>query len=409
NRYLQLTDVVVAYNSWVNCTSPWQFGVGSNIDQKEVLPASEIRSETPIRTLVANNIIYNTEGDMKPIVRHDSIDGIDFESNVINNQGVDFRGVDGLRELDFKMKKLEEFIWVPSNPITEEEVYNGFEFDQIKKDLLGNSRDGNNSIGAVAVVSNEVPDIMDLSKYGPDWYDPTPPDAEPKTFSVNTTKELTDAVSSAKNGDIIELTAENYELNTSLSIKKELTITSADSMNRSTILYSGPAETPAFEMNPDGHLILTKALLLGSGENYAFASLKENMSGLYNLTVNDTDISNFDYVLKAYKYSFSEFIKFKSSVIKDCKNGLELSAENDDRGEYNAENISIIDCRFEGVDQNVVDYYRGGYDESTVGGNLVIQGSTFTGSGSKENSGVLINTYGIINVEISERTYSNNE
>ncbi|MEQ9303952.1 MAG: chondroitinase-B domain-containing protein, partial [Marinoscillum sp.] len=68
NRYFQVTDVVVAYNTWVNCRSPWQFGVGSNIDQKDVLPPSEIRSETPVRTLIANNVIYNAQGDDMPIV-----------------------------------------------------------------------------------------------------------------------------------------------------------------------------------------------------------------------------------------------------------------------------------------------------------------------------------------------------
>ncbi len=409
NRYIQVTDVVVAYNSWVDCASPWQFGVGSNIDQKDVLPESEIRSETPIRTLIANNVIYNTEGDERPIVRHDAIDGIDFESNAINNQGVDFKGVEGLKEVDFTMTKLEEFIWVPSGPITEVEVYNGFEFDQITKDLFGHSRDANNSIGAIARATDDLPNIMDLSKYGPDWYDLTPVEPEAKTYSVNTTEELIEAVSNAGHGDIIELTAEKYELNTSLSINKELNITSADTAKRSKILFNGTGGTPAFELNPKGHLNLMSVNMQGSGANYAFASLKENMSGLYNLTVKDADISNFDYVLKAYKYSFSEFIKFESTVIKDCNNGLELSAEDDDRGEYNAENIFIIDCRFEGVDQNVVDYYRGGYDESTVGGNLVIRGSTFTGSGSKENNGVLINTYGIINVDISESTFRNND
>jgi poly(beta-D-mannuronate) lyase len=133
------------------------------------------------------------------------------------------------------------------------------------------------------------------------------------------------------------------------------------------------------------------------------------MSSLYNLTVQNCEISNFDYVLKAYKYSFSEYIKFKSTGIKNCNNGLELSAENDDRGEYNAENIFIIDCRFEGVDQNVIDYYRGGYDESTVGGNLLIEGSTFTNCGSNGKNDILINTYGIINVEISNNTFVDNQ
>ena len=60
------------------------------------------------------------------------------------------------------------------------------------------------------------------------------------------------------------------------------------------------------------------------------------------------------------------------------------------------------------VDQNVVDYYRGGYDESTVGGNLLIEGSTFSGCGQKEKSGTLINTYGIINVSLVNNSFVNN-
>ncbi|MEQ8337351.1 MAG: hypothetical protein RIA62_08400, partial [Cyclobacteriaceae bacterium] len=72
------------------------------------------------------------------------------------------------------------------------------------------------------------------------------------------------------------------------------------------------------------------------------------------------------------------------------------------------ENLFIENCRFEGVDQNVIDYYRGGYDESTIGGNLVVKGSTFTRSGSKEKNGILINTYGIINVEIMGNTFMDN-
>ena len=66
------------------------------MDQKDILPASEIRSETAIRTILADNVIYNEKGDQMPILRYDSIDGIKFHSNVINNQGVAFRGVEGM-------------------------------------------------------------------------------------------------------------------------------------------------------------------------------------------------------------------------------------------------------------------------------------------------------------------------
>jgi len=408
NRYFQVTDVVVTNNTWVNCTSPWQFGVGSNIDQKDVLPASEIRSETPIRTIVSNNIIYNSKGDPMPIFRHDSIDRITFTSNIINNQDVKFRGVKGLEAMDFSFSELEDNIWMPTSDLPEIEIYHGFEFDKIKKDLFGNSREEKNSIGATNGTHTEKPDIMDLSKYGPDWFDAAPQKVNTKTHDVSTSKELRAAIGDANEDDIIQLTSNTYEIKAPLKINKSITIQSIDSLNKSTILYSGQAQTPAFEMNPKGQLTLNAILLKGNGNNYAFASLKENMSSLYNLKVSNSEISNFNSVLKTYKYSFAENIYFDSSIIKNCNNGLELSSEDDNRGEYNAENLTIINCRFEAINKNVINYYRGGYDESTVGGSLIVKGCTFAKSGAAEKSGVLINTHGIINVDITENTFLNN-
>ena len=408
NRYIQVTDVVVAYNTWVNCVSPWQIGVGSNVDQKEVLPASEIRSETPIRTIIANNIIYNTKGDNMPIVRYDSIDGIDFQSNIINNQGVDFREVEGLVQKDLDLSELEENVWVPSSSLNDVEVYYGFEFDQISKDLMGNSRTENNSVGAINGIDLQAPNIMDLSQYGPAWYDPAPATAEPRTHSADSMEALAEAIKIANEGDIIELTSDRYEISTSIKIDKAITVQSADAPRKSIISYTGMADTPVFEMHPKGQLTLNSVRLEGNGENYAFASLKDNMSGLYNLKVDNSVISNFDFVLKAYKYSFSEFIEFNSTVLENCKNGLELSSEDDDRGEYNAENIYIVNSSFDGIEKNVIDYYRGGYDESTVGGNLLVKGCIFTNSGAAEEDGILINTYGIINVDIVDNTFTDN-
>ena len=408
NRYIQVTDVVIAYNTWVNCKSPWQFGVGSNVDQSDVLPPSEIRSETPIRTLVANNVIYNSAGDPMPIHRYDSINGIDFESNAINNQGVDYEGVSGLATIDFSLTEIDENVWVPSEGLKEVEVHNGFEFDQITLDLVGNSRTSNNQIGAFSSSETQKQKLLNISQYGPAWYAPEESGSESKTHSVSTSEELVSAISNAGDRDVITLASGNFELASSLRIDKAVTIESADPSNKVHLTYIGAPGTPAFAMNPRGQLTLKSVVLTGTGENYAFASLKSNMSSLYNLKVTDSEISNFDFVLKAYKYSFSEYLEFDSTVFKNCNNGLELSSEDDDRGEYNAENISIVNCQFEDVDQNVVDYYRGGYDESTVGGNLLIQDSKFSNCGSKEKNNTLINTYGIINVRLENNEFTNN-
>ena len=409
NRYIQVTDVVVAHNTWVNCKSPWQFGVGSNVDQKDVLPPSEIRSEAPIRTLVANNVIYNAEGDPVPILRYDTINGIDFRSNVIDNQDFDFYGVEGLIEKDFSISEVATDIWLPTSDLTDIVVHKGFEFERIEKDLFGYSRTKNNSIGAAIESDIKAPEIMDLSQYGPTWYDPNEmSNKESVTHSVNNSDELLRSFEGANNGDVIELVSGIYNINSSLKINKKITVQSSDSLNKATISFDGGEGSPLFEMNPKGELILKSVNLIGSNKNYAFATLKENMSSHYNLKVVNAGISDFNYVLKAYKYSFAQHIEFKSTLIKNCNNGIELSGEDDDRGEYNTENLFIIDCQFDGVKKNVIGYYRGGYDESTVGGNLIVHGSSFSNSGDSEDSEILINTYGIINVDISDNLFKNN-
>ena len=232
NRYIQVTDVVVAHNSWIDCVSPWQFGVGSNIDERAVLPPSEIRSERPIRTIVANNLIYNTSGDKMPIVAHDQMDGINFKSNVINNQNLDFESVEGLEAHPFQLNQLNEYLWTPATDFPEVELYKGFEFDQITKDLLGNSRAQGNQVGAITSIPGADPAIMDSSKYGPDWYTSTSSDGNGETHSVKTADELAVALQQAKAGDIIQLAAGNYEITQPLIINKKLTIESADPDNK---------------------------------------------------------------------------------------------------------------------------------------------------------------------------------
>jgi len=128
------------------------------------------------------------------------------------------------------------------------------------------------------------------------------------------------------------------------------------------------------------------------------------MSNHFGLTVSNTEISDFKYVLKAYKESFAERVSFENTSIANCENGIELSEEINDKGDYNTEYLTINNCNF----TNVIDYYRGGYDESTIGGNLLVTNSTFTNCGAKEKNRLLLNHRGIINVNITKNTFKNN-
>ena len=245
--------------------------------------------------------------------------------------------------------------------------------------------------------------------YGTNWFNPEPNQNEPKTYSITEGQNIAEVLDKAADGDILEFASGNYTIPSSLKIDKGLTIQTKAPEDKVSFQYSGDSKTPLFEMNPKGNLTLKGIHLSGNQTQHAFASLNENMSSLYNLRLENCQIENFDCILKAYKYSFSEHITALNSTFKHCQNGFILSEEVEDKGEYNAENITLDGCMFDNIANNVIDYYRGGYDESTVGGNLSISKCSFSKCGHKEPTGILLNTYGIINVDISDNTFENNK
>lgn len=406
NRYNQVTDVVVAYNTYVNCDAPWQFGVGTNISQKDVLPASEIRSARPLRTIVANNVIYNEKGDEQVVVEHDEADGVAFKSNVINNQDVAFKNYDGILAKSFNVKKVADYLVLPAENF-DAEPYQGFEFESISEDLFGNSRNQNNAIGAVINIEGTIPSILDKSKYGTNWYSNEKEAKTSQSITVSTTDDLQSKINEAEAGDIIILEEGQHLLKSSIAINKNITIKSNKKIG-AVLNYNGETSTPLFELQPKGFLNIENVTLKGNNSQMAFASLKENMFTHFGLTVSNCDINDFNYVLKIYKESFAERITFSNTAISNCLNGLELSEEINDKGDYNTEYLTVENCTFNNVKQNVIDYYRGGYDESTIGGNLLVANSTFTNCGAQEKNDILLNHRGIINVNIINNTFKNN-
>jgi len=409
NRYNQVTDVVVAYNTYVNCSSPWQFGVGTNIAQADVLPKSEIRSARAIRTTVANNVIYNEKGLESIVVENDKADGVTFKNNIVDNQGVKFNDFEGgIIPASLELKKVSDNISIPIGIPSDVEAYNGFDFNTIEKDLFGNSRKDSKSIGAVVGVDVSNPNVLDKSKYGTSWYSNIVEAKDQVTHTVAKAEDLQTKINEASNGDIIAVAEGIYSLDKSLVINKTVTIQSQDSV-KAQLVFSGASNTPLFSLESKGKLTVNNIILKGNASNYAFASLKTNMSNHFGLTVSNSEISDFNYVLKAYKESFSERITFENLSISNCENGIELSEETNDKGDYNTEYLTINNCNFNSVKANVIDYYRGGYDESTIGGNLLVSNSTFTNCGANEKNKTLLNHRGIVNVNITKNIFKNNK
>ncbi len=409
NRYKQVTDAVIAYNTWVDCKSPWHFSVGTNIDKSDVLPPQEIRSARPVRTLLANNIIYNHEVDKNPIRAYDKVDGITLMNNIIDNQNGEFDSYEGLDAQKLEMEKFNDWLYFPSENKNEilENTYSGFEFESIENDLFDSKRKNKNRVGAITSPVQKDKLIIDKNQFGPSWFSSKKTKRTPKIISVSANGEdLYNKIIDAEDGDIIELDGNTTSFNKSLIIDKKITIKAKD--EKAKLIFTGPENTPAFQMHPNGNLTLENINLSGESKQLAFAPLIENMSSAYNLWINNCQINDFDSVLKGYKGSFADSIYFSNTTIKNCANGIELASETDDKGEYNAEFVSFINCEFDKVQKNVINFYRGGYDESTIGGVLDVNNCTFTNCGNKEQSGILIKTRGIINVNISKNTFRDN-
>ena len=271
--------------------------------------------------------------------------------------------------------------------------------------MFGTSRKDSKSIGASVGINVSNPNILDKSKYGTSWYSNIVEPKDPTTHTVSKAEEFQTKINEASNGDIIALAEGVYNLNNSLIINKTITI---QSEGNAQIVFSGKESTPLFSLQPYGKLSVNNLSLKGNNSNYAFASLKENMSNHFGLTVLNSEISDFNYILKAYKESFSERVTFENTSISNCENGIELSEEKNDKGDYNTEYLTINNCNFNNVKANVIDYYRGGYDESTIGGNLLVINSMFTNCGAKEKNKRLLNHNGIVNVNITKNIFKNN-
>ncbi|WP_158844446.1 chondroitinase-B domain-containing protein [Algibacter sp. L1A34] len=404
NRYKQVTDVVIAYNTWIDCKSPWQLGVGQNLKSVNVLPPSEIRSAPPVRSIIANNIIFNHNPDKTPVFNHDNIDGIQFNNNILDNDGNSFSEKKLLKNKTIKMKQINTWLFAPENAqaALTDSIYYGYDFDKIKTDLFGSSRTNQNSIGAICNISAAEKFIIDKKKYGPQWFSVESKKAESNIIEATQTN-LLQKIEQAKSGDIIELVDEAYTFSNPIIINKKIIIRSK---NKTKLIFNSTKNQPAFEMHPYGFLYLDNIILTGKNNQSAFKPLDENMSAAYNLDINNSTIEGFGYILKATKGSFSDYITFSNSTIQNCNNGIILAAE--EKGDYNAEMLTITNCNFNNVKNNVIHFFRGGYDESTIGGVLTVSNSSFTNCSENEKTKVLLKTKGIINVDLSHNRFENN-
>ena len=123
-----------------------------------------------------------------------------------------------------------------------------------------------------------------------------------------------------------------------------------------------------------------------------------------NSTFKDLDVNHSFNVISVSKGTFADNISITNSAFENVTGAiLRLDKESDDYGIYNAEYLTIENSTFKDVQGALVDYYRGGTDESTFGPHFKLTDSVVTniGDGKRNKSKSSINLHGVQVTDIS--------
>ncbi|MCY1489627.1 Chondroitinase-B precursor [compost metagenome] len=371
NRYNQVKNATVTNNIFYNC-SPFQLGAGKD----------EERSLAPITSVISDNIIYN-DTDAETVAFFDDMKGITFKNNTLDTKNT--KKLEGFTPKKLTWKK-EGAIFVPSEK-------NNIDCSIFQK-----------------VIAN---------KTGTSWNPKAPKVAiQEETINVEPgTGTLEKAVKKAKGKTKFILAAGTYLLDRSIIITDNITIQGEDAA-KTTISFNPNAEKMSnylFRAESGARLSIEKATLTAKetqAVKYAIVSPKDDTPGSYSVFINKSIISDFTNaeggsVFKASKGTFADTIKISNSILRNNFRGINLSSEKDDTGKYNAENVILENTVFSDFSQWTLHYYRGGNDESTIGGNLVIDHCVFSRIGTTEKD-LVVQNKGIVNVKIQNSVFYDN-
>ena len=373
NRYDPVIGSTMENNSLVNSDNV-QLGAGSD----------EERSGPPSDSTFSNNLIYNDD-ERDVFTVYDDMSGIDFKNNILGSMDPpEFS--EGFTREKLDLKRAENGLMYPQSTIS-----------------AGASRD-------LVVTTKDMTGVS--------WYPKTEPIVQfqsGKTTQVSSDDgELFSAVKSAEAGDVLSLRPGRYVVSKFLKLDKPLTFKSEGkveiSFERSTL----------FEILDGGSLQLIGLNISGKDApdykgNSVIRTSPYAMLQNYRLEVIDTNFEDLDInqsfnVVAGAKGTFADNILIKNSNFETVSGAiLKLDTENDDYGIYNAEYLTIENSNFKDVEGALVDYYRGGRDESTFGPHFNMTDSSLinVGNGPRNKSKASIHLHGVQVTNISKNTFEN--
>ena len=392
NRYHKAKDCLIVHNTFIDCENI-EFGVGSDFE----------RTDVPENITVANNIFANRNSDQ--VFRAlDDIGGFHFSGNLADTKSGKFRKA-GFISGDPLLKKNTAGLRQATAPLLTRIVTQKFDF--VKNDITGNLRPPTPAAGAQEPrFADELQLWATPENTGVKWYSPKT-DAQKldagMVLEVAPRRDaLYDAYQQSQPGDILELTdAATYEFTRPLEIRHPITIRAKAGLDKKPLLiYVGDDQPFSFMVIENGGVLKLQGVAfdgnaeIGGVAESAIRTSKKPMIEHYSLFVENCDFYDFQEsrfnAFRAYQSTYADTVYFKGCTFREISgDAINLAAEKEDRGKYNAEYVILENCVFTNVMGAALDLYRGGNDESTFGPFLTVDHCVFDYVNNKEQGSVL--------------------
>lgn len=352
NRYVRAKNVEIKGNTYIGCAS-LEIGTGKDAE----------RTEAPAGIVFADNRICNKNAS-EPFKLLDAEAGLVCRDNIVN-LSADYEAG------GFKTSKVKK----PSLP-TEREM---------RKGRGASWFDAVSSAGSEAVAAEEIRCSGDVAR----------------------------AVGDAPAGSVIVLTANEYVLTGPIVVGKPLII-KGEAMP--VLRYAGDSPADMITIANGGSLEISNVTfdgVLQAGKRLASSGISTapEMAKSYSLKIDNCVFKNFGEsgfcAVRGTKGTFADSVVITNSLFCDNSgNGIDFSAERDDKGRYNAEDIIISNCTFRRFLGIPVSVYRGGSDESTAGPYVTVSGCTFDDCCNRQRGSVM-RLIGPQHMDISGCTFVN--
>lgn len=359
NRYYQVKDASIYRNTFINCDHI-DFGTGKDAE----------RTLAPENVSFSNNLVVTNSDSVYTDFNHDK--GLTFKNNVVSSSS--------------KLKTPLGFTIAKTKNKTVEGI------------ILPESTQAGADLSKI--------NILKASVTGANWYK-----AEKDAAKVSGRKiilKLTEAdqintiISSANNLDtFVFAESGNYKLSKEIIINKQLVLMAAKGLKTKPVLINVSDQSlPAFITIENGGSLSVEGLAF-SGTFESFADVQAGIKSTtlpmnmhYNLFVYDCHFYNFSEstfsAIKASKSTFADSLIIRNSLFNNISGtAIDLSAEKEDKGIYNAENTLIENCVFTNILGSALNLYRGGNDESTLGPFLTVNQCTFNEVDNREKGATL--------------------